>query len=551
MTLKGQILKSASVIALVTAISRICGYLRDQRIALLLGTSPAADALIVAFRIPSMIRRMVTEGSLGASFIPLFTSDLQQKPRAEAWAFAQKVFWDMAAILAVIAAAGFIFSRQVIHLFTVFGGHAIRWDLAVTLNRIIFPSLFFLVLAAMAGAILNCFHIFGLPASTPIFFNLALIVTSLGFVHGPILRWLPERLRTPAVPLAMAILAGSALQLAVQIPTLWREGMRFAPDVSFADPGVRKVARLMGPSFFGMGVYQVNLFVDTLFATSARMPQGSVMSLYVGDRVMQLVLGSYAIAMSTALLPTMSRQVAAGQYEEMKRTFAFSLRIVSFIAVPAAIGLILLSRPIIQVLFQHGEFGAGSTALTARALVYYSLGLPAFAAIKLITPMYYSAQDTMTPARVGVWALGMNVALNALFLWALVGVLENAGPALASAISAYFNFGLLFVAFRRRYGRLGGRSIARAMGRIVACSVAMAVACLGAIRLTQTRFATVAGAGHFLSQLAVLAAIIGAAVGIYLALARMLRCEELDELLSLFRRPDAEAEAAAASGGGA
>jgi putative peptidoglycan lipid II flippase len=496
-----------------------------------------------------MIRRMVSEGSLGASFIPLFTSDLQKKPRAEAWPFAQKVFWDMAAILAVIAAAGFLFSRQVIYLFTLFGGHAIRWDLAITLNRIIFPSLFFLVLTAMAGAILNCFHIFGLPASTPIFFNLTLIVASLGFAYTPILRWLPERLRTPAVPLAMAILVGSALQLAVQIPALWREGMRFAPEVSFADPGVRKVARLMGPSFFGMGVYQVNLFVDTLFATSARMPQGSVMSLYVGDRVMQLVLGSYAIAMSTALLPTMSKQVAAGQYEEMKRTFAFSLRIVSFIAVPAAIGLILLSRPIIQVLFQHGEFGAGSTALTARALIYYSLGLPAFAAIKLITPMYYSAQDTMTPARVGAWALGMNVVLNALFLWTLVGVLENAGPALASAISAYLNFGLLFVAFRGRYGRLGGRSIARAMARIAACSAVMAIVCVGETKLTQDRFAIAGGTGHFVAQLGVLAGTIAVAVGVYLALARLLRCEELNELFLLFRRPDAEA--AAASGGGA
>jgi putative peptidoglycan lipid II flippase len=540
LTEKGQILRSASVIAVVTAISRICGYLRDQRIALLLGTSGAADALVLAFRIPSMIRRMVTEGSLGASFIPIFAKYLRERPQAEAWAFAQKVFWDIAAILAVIAILGVVLSRQLVCLFTLLGGHSVRWDLAVTLNRIIFPSVLFLVLAALAGAILNCFHIFGLPAATPIFFNLTLIVASLGFVYTPLLARLPERLRTPAVPFAMAILLGSALQLVLQIPALWRQGMRFTPDLSIADPGVRKVGALMGPSFFGMGVYQVNLFVDTLFATSARMPAGSVMSLYVGDRVMQLVLGSYAIAMSTALLPAMSRQVAAGQYGEMKRTFAFSLRVVSFIAVPAAVGLILLRRPIIQVLFQHGQFVAESTALTARALMYYSLGLPAFAAIKLITPMYYSAQDTVTPARVGAWALAMNVALNAFFLLVLVRVLANGGPALASSISAYFNFVLLFLIFRRRYGRLGGRAIARAVARIGVCAGVMAAACVAGTKLALTP-ALFGAERHFLSQVAMLVLVVAASVTVYLGLARILRCEELGELFLLFQRRDADA----------
>lgn len=538
MTEKGQILKSASVIAIVTAISRICGYLRDQRMALLLGTSPVADSLVLVFRIPNMIRRMVAEGSLSASFIPIFTSYLQNKPRPDAWSFARKVFWDIAAVAAIIAIAGAVFSRQVIHFFALLGGHSVRWDLAVAMNRIVFPSVFFLVMAALAAAILNCFHIFGLPAATPIFLNLTLIIASLSIVYRPILAWLPDNLRTPAIPLAIAILIGSALQLAVQIPSLHRQGMRFTPEASFTDPGVRKVASLMGPSFFGMGVYQVNLFVDTLFALSPRMPSGSVMSLYVGDRVMQLVLGSYAIAMSTALLPTMSRQVAAGEYDEMKRTFAFSLRIVSFIAIPAAVGLILLRRPIVQVLFQHGNFVADSTTLTARALLYYSLGLPAFAAIKLITPMYYSAHDTMTPARIGAWALVMNIALNSFFLLVLFRFLSNGGPALASSISAYFNFALLFLTFRKRFGRLGGRTIARAVARIAVASSVMAAACLGGLKLA--RF----DAGeHFLMQFAALVAVITAAAGVYLCLARVMNSEELGELLLFFRRARAEPSA--------
>jgi putative peptidoglycan lipid II flippase len=531
-TSKGQILRSASVIALATAISRICGYFRDQRIALLLGTSPVADAFFLVFRLPSMIRRMVAEGSLSASFIPVFTEYLGQKPRREVWDFAEKVFWDMALALGVIAALGFTFSRQLVEALTLLGAGQTDWTLAVLLNRIIFPCVFFLGLAAMAAAILNSFQRFGVPASTSIVFNLAVIAASFGVVSQPIVRSLPQELRTPAVALAMAILVGAALQVVMQIPSLVRLGMRFVPKISVTDAGVRKVGRLMGPSFFGMGVYQINMFVDTMFATSARMPSGSVTSLYVADRVMQLVLGSYAIAMSTALLPAMSHQVAAGQYEEMKRTFGFSLRVVSFIAIPAAAGLVLLRRPIIQVLFQHGQFNAESTALTARALLYYSLGLPAFAAIKLITPMYYSAQDTLTPARVGLWVLGLNLALNAAFLTLLFRYLSNGSPALASSISAYFQFTMLAMIFRRRLGPLGGRRILAALGKMAACAAAMI-----AVAVAATRISTLSGGppGRFFSQAWQLAAIILCSVGVYLGLAWLLRCEELGELGLLVR----------------
>ena len=199
---------------------------------------------------------------------------------------------------------------------------------------------------------------------------------------------------------------------------------------------------------------------------------------------MQLVLGICAVAMSTALLPTLSHQAAAKDLVEMKRTFGFSLRVVSFIAIPAAVGLILLRQPIIQVLFQHGKFVAESTALTARALFYYSLGLPAFAAIKLITPMYYSMHDTMTPARVGAYALGLNVFLNALCLIFFLRYLSNGSPALASSLAAYFNFMLLFLIFRKRHGRLGARGLAASLGKMAACAVAMAAVCYGALKIS-------------------------------------------------------------------
>jgi putative peptidoglycan lipid II flippase len=337
LTVKGHLLKSASVIALVTVISRICGYLRDQRVALLLGTSPAADSLVLVFGIPNLIRRLSGEGALGAAFIPVFTGYLRDKPRASAWSFAQKVFWDMAAVLGVLAVLGVVFARQIIHFFTIFSHDSAQWDLAVFLGRIIIPAIFFVALAGIAAAMLNSFQVFALSAATPIFFNLVLILFSLGAVYRPVMEMAPARFQTPAVAIACAILLGGIIQFAVQIPALARRGMQFHPEVSFSDPGVQKVARLMGPAVLGVGVYQLNFFVDKIFSTSSRMPTGSVMSLYVAEHVTQLVMGICAVAMSTVLLPTLSHQAAAKDFVEMKRTFGFSLRIVSFIAIPAAV----------------------------------------------------------------------------------------------------------------------------------------------------------------------------------------------------------------------
>jgi putative peptidoglycan lipid II flippase len=536
LTVKGQVLKSASIIAFVTAISRICGYLRDQRVALLLGTSPAADAFILAFRIPSVIRRMTAGGALSASFIPLFTGHLRDRQRREALAFAQRVFWDLAIVMAAVAILGSIFSKQVVYLFTLFGNSHLPSNLAVFLNRIIFPCVFFIGLAALASAVLNSFHVFGLPASTAVFFNLTVILVSFGFLYRPVLRWVPAGFQTPAVALAAGVLLGTVLQFAIQVPALARRGMHFAPMISLSDPEVRKVGRLLGPAFFGMGVYQINFFVDTVFATSSRMPTGSVTSLYIADRVMELVLGSYAIAMSTALLPLMSHQAAAGKFGEMKHAFAFSLRIVSFITIPAAVGLILLRRPIVQVLFQHGRFVAESTALTAHALFFYSLGLPAYAAIKLITPMYYSTQDTWTPARVGFYALGVNIVLNALFLLFLFRYLTNGTPALASSLTAYFDFILLFATFRKRYGRLGAKSIIASMGKMAWCAVAMACTCLAALH-----YSNFDSAQSVVTRGALLTAMILGSAAVYFGFAWLLHCEELPEFVLLLRRGESEA----------
>src|SRR2546423_14362152 len=401
LTDKKHILKSASIISLVTIVSRILGYVRDQRIPLLLGTTPAADAYVLAYRIPNLFRRLVAEGSMTASFIPVFTGYMREKTKEEVWDFANRLFWNLALVAAVITILGMVFSPTVVLLFA---GKNVAVPEAVELNRIIFPYLFFIALAALAMGILNCFHAFGLPAATPVFLNLATILFTIAAVR--------KYFSDSATAIAVGVLIGGVLQFLIQLPLLVQKGMRFKFGISFSHPGIRNVARLMIPRLFGIGIGQINLLIDTRFATAALMPEGSLAALYLADRVMELVLGGYAIAVATAILPMMSHQAAAKDFEALKKTLTFSVRIVAFITVPAALGLMILRDPIIRVLFQHGQFVAASTRLTARALLYYAVGLPALASVKLIVPAFYSTRDTKTPVIVASISLIMNVLLT-------------------------------------------------------------------------------------------------------------------------------------------
>jgi putative peptidoglycan lipid II flippase len=525
-----QVLQSASTITLATVISRILGYLRDQRITLLLGTSIAADSFILAFRIPNLLRRLIGEGALTASFVPVFTGYLARKSKQEIWEFADRAFWTLLLILAPLTALGVIFSKQLIYLFTAFGASHLDWGLAVYLNRIIFPYVLFIGLAALAMGILNSLRVFGLPASTPIVFNLTLILFSTALIYRPVMNWAPAQYRTPAVALAVGVLVGGALQFFMQVPALVRCGMRFRFQPALNDAGVRAVGRLMLPAFLGAGLYQINFFINTIFAMSPKMPAGSITSLYVADRVVELVLGSFAIAISTALLPTLSQQAHEGRFPDMAATFGFALRVVSFVTLPAAAGLIVLRAPIVRVLFQHGRFEAGSTALTLRPLLFYSLGLPAFAAVKLLVPVFYSLHDTVTPMRVAAVALGINIAGNLIFLHWLWRSLSNGGPALATSLAAYVNIGALFVIFRRRFGRVGGWALLGSFARTVACVFAMSVACVGMLR-----WVNFDSLHHFVVQAGMLAGMILVSVGIYLLAARALGCDELDEVIGYVR----------------
>jgi putative peptidoglycan lipid II flippase len=526
LTDKKSILKSASIISLVTVASRILGYVRDQRITLLLGTSFAADAYVLAYRIPNLFRRLVAEGSMTASFIPVFTSYMREKSKEEVWDFANRLFWTLSLVVAVITILGMVFSPAVVQLFS---GESAAHAQAVDLNRIIFPYLFFIALAALAMGILNCFHVFGLPAATPVLLNVATILFSVGVV------W--HYVGDPAKSLAIGVLVGGVLQFLIQVPSLVRRGMKFTFGISFSHPAIRDVARLMIPRLFGIGIGQINLLIDTRFATAARMPPGSLAALYVADRVMELVLGGYAIAVATAILPMMSHQAAAKDYESLKKTLSFSVRIVAFITIPAALGLMILREPIIRVLFQHGQFVAESTRLTARALLYYAVGLPALASVKLIVPAFYSTRDTKTPVIIASISLGINIILNIIFLETfLYKRVQNGGPALATGLATFFDFFALFIIFRIRYGPLGTMGILRSFAKISLCASIMGVACWFG-----NHYTTFAMHSRFLVQLLVFAALILGATALFLALAWLFRCHEIEEVYGIATRRTAGA----------
>src|SRR5437764_1031730 len=401
-----------------------------------------------------------------ASFIPVFTTYMREKTKEEVWEFANRLFWTLALLVAVITILGMVFSPSVVHLFA---GKNIAEAQATELNRIIFPYLFFIALAALAMGILNCFHIFGLPAATPVMLNVAMILFTFGIV------W--HHFKDAATSIAVGVLVGGVLQFLIQVPALVQKGMTFSFGISFKHPAIQEVARVMLPRLFGIGIGQINLLIDTKFATAALMPAGSLAALYVADRVMELVLGGYAIAVATAILPMMSHQAAAKDFESLKRTLSFSVRIVAFITIPATLGLMILREPIIRVLFQHGQFVAESTRLTARALLYYAVGLPALASVKLIVPAFYSTRDTKTPVIIASISLVLNIVLNIVFLQFFFKRVQNGGPALATALATFFDFFALFVIFRLRYGAMGTMEILRSFGKTSLCARFMRVGC--------------------------------------------------------------------------
>ena len=511
-----SLVRSASLITVITLFSRISGLVRVQRIAALLGASTESDAFIIAFRIPNLLRRLVGEGAVGAAFIPTFTQYLQSAGRKEAFRFANVLLTILTLGMAVVVVLGIVLSPWLVLLLSSgFEDTPGKLELAAYLTRIIFPYIFFVSLAAVAMGILNSVDRFAASAVAPVLLNLSII--GFSFLTG--------YFSSPEIALSVGVVVGGVAQAGIQIPHLLSSGWRFRPSLDWRHPGVQKVLKLMGPVLLGVGVFQINIIVGSEFASY--MVEGAVTALEFSDRVMELVLGGYAIAIATAILPLMSRQADAGQMDEMKRTLNFASRIVLFITIPAAVGLILLRVPIVQVLFEHGDFDAADTALTVWPLLFYALGLPALAIVKIIVPAFYSMQDTRTPVQIAAIAMVLNVVFNFLFF----GPLQVGGPAFATSLAAVFNAVALMVIFSRREGALGARSILRSLVRFALASVVLGVVAYTLINRPGFYFDQL-----FARQVLALAITIVVAALAYFGVAAMLGCPEIGELRAVFAR---------------
>ena len=459
--MKKTLSKAAGAVSGMTLLSRILGFFRDVFIAMAFGSSTAADAFFVAFRIPNMQRRVLGEGAVSSAFIPVFSETLAQNGKQAAQELTANIFNILLILLSIASLILFLFSPAVVTIFAPgFLENPDKFKLTVELTRWMSPYMFFIGLAAFSMGVLNSLKVFALPAATPILQNISMITAILIIV---------PQMEEPILGLAIGVVIGGALQVIVQLPPIIKKGFGWKRRLHFKQPEVIKIAKLMGPAILGLAVYELNIMVDTLLAST--LTEGSISYLYYGNRLVQLPLGVFAVALAVVLLPTLSDQAAKGDLKELVKTLNFSIRLILFITIPATIGLIVLKEPIINTLWERGEFLQTSTEGTAIALLYYSIGLCAYSGIKIIAPAFYSLQDTKTPAKIGIYSMILNIVLNLV----LMGPLQHGGLALATSLSALFNVIVLTQCLRNRLGLLGGTRILKSTIKMSLAAIAMGI----------------------------------------------------------------------------
>lgn len=502
----------------MTMVSRVLGLVRDIAINQAFGANAGTDAFWVAFRIPNFMRRLFAEGSFSTAFVPVFTEIKETRTHADLKELVARVSGTLGGVLLVVTALGLIFSPQIALLFGG-GDHQEKYGLTVELLRLTFPFILFVSLTALAGGALNSFHRFGLPAFTPVILNLFMIAGAL---------WLAPRLEVPILALGWAVLLGGLAQLLFQLPAMRKLDLLTLPRWGWSHPDVRKVMKLMVPTLFGSSVAQINLLLDTVIA--AWLFTGSQTWLSQADRFLELPLGVFGIALGTVILPTLARHHVNTDHAGFSKALDWGLRTTLLIAVPAMLGLMLLSQPLVATLFQHGKFTAFDTRMAAMSVFGLSFGLPAFALVKIVLPAFYARQDTRTPVRAGIASLIANMVLNGLFLLGLYhlwttpevragGVMHalastpglHLALGLASAAASYINLALLWHWLRKAgvYDRQPGWT--RYLVRLGTACAAMTLALLVALHWTPDF--TLIGKWERIGYLAVL---VGGGVSVYL-----------------------------------
>ncbi len=424
-----SLLRSSAVVSVMTMLSRILGMVRDMVVASYFGSGASADAFFVAFKIPNFLRRLFAEGAFAQAFVPVLSEYREQRSFADVKQLVDRTAGMLGLILTALTALGVVMSPYLIMLFAPgFHDEPSKMQLAGELLRITFPYLLLISLTAFCGAILNSYGRFAVPAFTPVLLNVSMIASTV---------FLTPFFDEPVMALAWGVFIAGVAQLLFQMPFLWKMRLLPRPRVVKDDPGVKRIMLLMLPALFGVSVSQINLLLDTVLASFLQ--TGSVSWLYYADRLSELPLGAFGIAIGTVILPALSRSHSTAKPEEFSNTIDWALRMVLLVGVPAALALAILAEPLIATLFFYGAMTANDVSQAAAALQAYSLGVLTFMLIKVLAPGFFARQDLKTPVKIAIICMVVNMVLNLILIWPL----QHVGLALATSLASMLNTALL------------------------------------------------------------------------------------------------------------
>src|SRR3984885_2761137 len=515
--------RAAGVVGLAVLCSRVLGLAREQIFAALFGGGRVMDAFTIAFRIPNLLRDLFAEGALSTAFVTVFTRTAALENEASAWRLANKVATLAAVALSAITLIGVLSAPWLVAVLAP-GFDPDKAALTVTLTRIMYPFILLVSLAALVMGMLNSRGVFGIPAMASSFFNLGSIIAGVALGY-----WLDPHFGQRAIlGLAIGTLIGGAMQLLVQLPSLRRAGYTYHPDFAWKTPGVRSILRLMGPSVIAASTTQVNVLVNSVFAS--QLGDGPTFWLTVAFRLMQLPLGIFGVALGTVALPLLARIAASGDTPSFRRELARGMRLALLMTIPASVGLMVLAEPIISVLYQHGRFGAYETAESAGALRFYAIGLCGYAALKVLVNAFYAIDRRKTPMLVSFSAVALNLALTYFFTrergWGPRGL------ALSTACVATSNFLILYLLMRSHLGRLESRALARLLAKVGLASLALLAVAAAGDRLLLADWAVQAFWPKCMSLLLVIAC----ASAAFFFCAAALGIGEVHDILAALRR---------------
>ncbi len=508
--------KAAGILMLSTISSRIFGYVRDIIIGTKFGQGSMTDAYLAAFSIPDFLYYLLVGGAVSAAFIPVFSSYVATGRKDEGWRVASTIFNLVipAMLIGTIGAA--ILAPAIVKNLLVPGFTQTYLDLTVTMTRIMLIQAFFMALNGISMGILNSYQRFLAPALASVMYNVAIIV--FGVLLSPYLG---------IVGFAVGVAGGAIVQFLIQLMDLRKIGLVYQPVLDWRHPGVRRIVYLMIPVLLGFSMNQIGLFVQQNISSS--LASGAITAVRWAQRIMQLPIGIFAITIAMAVFPTLTSHAARQEMRHFKDSFSLGLRTIFFITVPSAVGLALLGKPLIRLMYQQGNFSAEHTQITAYTLSFFCLGLFAYGGVQLLNRVFYALQDTWKPVTVGASAMALNILLNFAFL----GPLGTGGLALAYSLAGIVNLGVLMVLLRRKIGRIDGQRMLTSFIKTLGISAAMGLAAYGVCWGMETYLVDV---GTKIGQLIQVAAGLGTGVAVYVFLSLRMGMEEMDMVINVIGR---------------